>query len=138
MAKLVPIYFVADNLALFFPALHSVMGPRLACLVLMITCWCVGLQPMRGAHPFCITWQSPRVPPGVGGRWAHEDRDWATPGPPAPGPSRSIRSSWLGALLQLELFKGHQSKQGSRLHSISRFPLCLPPDSAALGSRTER
>lgn len=55
-----------------------------------------------------------------------------------PGPSPSILSSCLGALLHLEPFKGHQSKQGSQLHSISRFPLRLPPDSAALGSRTER
>lgn len=40
------IYFVADTLALFFPAPHSTMGPWLARLVLMATCWCAGLQPM--------------------------------------------------------------------------------------------
>lgn len=132
------IYFVADNLALFFPAPQSVMGPQLGRLVLVVTCWRAGLKPMRGAHPLCITWQSLGVPPGVGACWANGDRDWAILGPPAPGPSPSILSSRLGALLQLELLKGHQSKQGSWLHSISRFPLRLPPDSAALSSRTER
>lgn len=72
------IYFVANNVALFFSAPCSFMVSWFACLVLVVTCQCAGPQPTLRSSPFLHYF---RMPLGVSGCWAHGDRDWATLGP---------------------------------------------------------
>lgn len=118
------IYFLANN---FIPLLCSfplVTSPQLVCLV--------------RSSPFLLHLAKPWGASGWGCALDPWRQGLGHTGSPVPGPSLSILSSQLVALLHPEPFKGHQPKQGSQLHSIRCFPLCLPPNSAALSSRTER